>query len=589
MNMRSDSPRSAASAVKPRYSSVGRHKAGGATYTPMRLAEFVAAQMVAIANIPECGRLRILDPACGDGALLSALLDALPEDALRRADVVGFDTDVNAVSATETRLRETFPTISLRIEPHDFLEYVLGLDNFGDFLSIEAAEPFDFVIANPPYVRTQILGAKQAQQLAQQFELSGRVDLCFPFLLGISRVLAPNGVAGVIVSNRFMTTKSGQAVRQQLLSRFRLRHVWDLGDTKLFNAAVLPAVLLAQGNGSAETSGTALSSIYETNKTPTGEAPDPLAALAFPNGSIIAVPDSRRFRVLHGTLSNGGNSENVWRVATEITDAWLATVNAHTWAQFSHIGKIRVGVKTTADKVFIRSDWDTMPENERPELLRPLTTRHCARRFRAKLPKEPKQILYPHQSSAAGRTTVDLSQYPKSARYLERYRATLEARTYVIRAGRRWYEIWVPQDPSAWVNPKLVFLDIAERPKFWIDTEGSIVNGECYWLRCEGNANPDLLWLALAVANSTFIEAFYDHRFHNKLYAGRRRFITQYVEHFPLPNPDSELSRSMVTLAKRIYAVIPSGEADTLARDLDGLVWRVFGLPVEEIPRERNL
>lgn len=587
--MRSDSPRSADSAVKPRYSSVGRHKAGGATYTPMRLAEFVAAQMLAIAKVPECGRLRILDPACGDGALLSALLDALPDDALRRADVVGFDTDVNAVSATETRLREAFPTISVRIEPHDFLEYLLGLDNFSDLLSIEAAKPFDFVIANPPYVRTQILGAKQAQQLAQQFALSGRVDLYFPFLLGISQVLAPKGVAGIIVSNRFMTTKSGQAVRRQLLSKFRLRHVWDLGDTKLFNAAVLPAVLLAVGNGDAETSSTALSSIYETDETPTAQAPDPLAALAYPNGYIVGVPDSRRFRVLHGTLNNGGNSESIWRVATETTDAWLATVNAHTWAQFSHIGRIRVGVKTTADKVFIRSDWDTMPKNERPELLRPLTTRHCARRFKAKLPKEPKQILYPHESSATGRATVDLSKYPKAARYLERHRATLEARTYVIEAGRRWYEIWVPQDPSAWIDPKLVFPDITERPIFWIDPEGTIVNGECYWLRCEGNADPDLLWLALAVANSTFIEVFYDHRFHNKLYAGRRRFITQYVEHFPLPNPTSELSSSMVTLAKRIYAATPSEEADALARDLDGLVWRAFGLPVEEIPGERDL
>ena len=555
----------------------------------MRLAEFVAAQMLAITRVPECGYLRILDPACGDGALLSALLNALHDDVRRRTEVVGFDTDANAVSATETRLREAFPTVSVHIEPNDFLEYLLGLDNFGDLLSKQTVKPFDFVIANPPYVRTQILGAKQAQQLAQQFALSGRVDLYYPFLLGISQVLAPKGVAGIIVSNRFMTTKSGQSVRRQLLSRFQLKHVWDLGDTKLFNAAVLPAVLLAVRNGTTGIDVTALSSIYETDETPTAHALDPLAALAFPSGYIVSVPDGRRFRVLHGTLNNGGNSESIWRVATETTDAWLETVNAHTWAPFSRIGKIRVGVKTTADKVFVRSDWDSMPEDERPELLRPLTTRHCARRFKAKIPKEPKQILYPHESSATGRAIVDLSKYPKAARYLERHRATLEARTYVIEAGRLWYEIWVPQDPAAWIDPKLVFLDITERPTFWINTEGTIVNGECYWLRCEGNAHPDLLWLALAVANSTFIEAFYDHRFHNKLYAGRRRFITQYVEHFPLPNPNSELSRSMIEFAKRIYAATPSGEADALARDLDGLVWRAFGLPVEEISGKRDL
>ena len=38
--------------------------------------------------------------------------------------------------------------------------------------------------------------------------------------------------------------------------------------------------------------------------------------------------------------------------------------------------------------------------------------------------------------------------------------------------------------------------------------------------------------LLLAVANSSFITKFYDIAFHNKLYAGRRRFMTQYVKKF---------------------------------------------------------
>ena len=79
------------------------------------------------------------------------------------------------------------------------------------------------------------------------------------------------------------------------------------------------------------------------------------------------------------------------------------------------------------------------------------------------------------------------------------------------------------------VPPKLVFRDISEQPTFWLDFEGSVVNGDCYWLTPESQGSDDRLWLAAAVANSTFIESFYDHRFNNKLYAGRRRFITQYV------------------------------------------------------------
>ena len=575
----------------PRYSDVGRQKSDGATYTPIAFAKFVAEQMLQAADLPKNGKIRVLDPACGDGALLDALIKNLPLKFRERVEVVGYDTDSEAIRIASQRLQRDFPELDVRLEQKDFLEHVLNLQGGGDLYSTgEVQDPFHLVIANPPYVRTQIMGAQQAQQLAQSFGLTGRVDLYYPFLLGISQVLADNGVTGVITSNRFMTTKSGQAVRRAMLSRFRILHVWDLGDTKLFDAAVLPSVLLARGTSDSQhphTNGIAYSSIYETNDAAIAEAEDVLSALNADNDTVIAIPDGRHFRVRHGVLDNGGYPEGIWRVATQATDQWLAIVEANTWETFRRIGKIRVGVKSTADKIFIRNDWGNLPDGQ-PELLRPLITRKHARRFKAVVPENPKhikEILYPHEVTENGRVAVDLNRYPIAASYLKKHRAALEARTYLIEAGRKWYELWVPQDPAAWPSPKLVFPDISDKPIFWIDTDGGVVNGECYWLQCENKDEQDLLWLALAVANSSFIEAFYDHRFNNKLYAGRRRYITQYVELFPLPNPKSDEAIAIIDLAKIIHAQTPSTEADQLAADLDARIWRVFGLPVEEILR----
>ncbi len=567
----------------PRYSNVDRQKSDGATYTPIAFARFVAEQMLQVVKFPKSGKIRVLDPACGDGVLLDALIKNLPPVFRKRVEVVGYDTDSEAIQIASQRLRRDFPDLDVRLEQKDFLEHVLNLQGGGDLFSTgEVQEPFHLVIANPPYVRTQIMGAQLAQQLAQGFGLTGRVDLYYPFLLGISQVLAENGVTGVITSNRFMTTKSGQAVRRAMLSRFRLLHAWDFGDTKLFDAAVLPSVLLARGTPGLQhlqTNEIAYSSIYETSDAAIAEAEDVLSALTADNDTVIAIPDGRHFRVRHGVLDNDGDPEGIWRVATQATDQWLATVEANTWETFRRIGKIRVGVKSTADKVFIRNDWNDLPDG-RPELLRPLITRKCARRFKAVVPKNTKhikEILYPYEVTENGRAAVDLGRYPKMASYLEKYRNTLEARTYLIKAGRKWYELWVSQDPAAWSSPKLVFPDISEKPIFWIDTDGSVVNGECYWMQCEKKDEQDLLWLALAVANSTFIEAFYDHRFNNKLYAGRRRYITQYVELFPLPNPKLVESMTIIELAKKIYAKTPSTEADQLAIDLDVRIWRIFG------------
>jgi hypothetical protein len=424
------------------------------------------------------------------------------------------------------------------------------------------------------------MGAEQAQALAAAFGLTGRVDLYHAFLVALSRVLRPGGTVGIIVSNRFMTTRAGASVRASIRQEFDLKHVWDLGDTKLFDAAVLPAVLLMQTKLAKEKSQNPnFTTIYEAATEATLIADNPLNALHL--DGAVRVGD-RTFCVRQGVLDLTGPIEDIWRLSNERGEAWLDTVALHTAMTFADVGKVRVGVKTCADKVFIRSDWENFPKDQRPELLRPLTTHHISRRFKAE--EFASSILYPHEIRDGVRKAVRLSAYPRSCAYLEEHRATLEARKYVIEAGRNWYEIWVPQDPAAWEAPKLVFRDIAERPTFWIDESGSIVNGDCYWLTSE-RKSADILWLAAAVANSRFIEEFYDRKFNNKLYAGRRRFITQYVEKFPLPSPTTALAKKIIATSKAIYKTAGTPKAEQLEAALDTMIWEVFGFSGEKIAR----
>ncbi len=86
----------------------------------------------------------------------------------------------------------------------------------------------------------------------------------------------------------------------------------------------------------------------------------------------------------------------------------------------------------------------------------------------------------------------------------------------------------------------------------------------------------------LAVANSTFVLKFYDALFHNKLYSGRRRFMSQYVSRFPLPtmNRASGILDLMPTVLAA-SAARKSPELEQLEQELDALVWKVFGLTKE--------
>lgn len=548
--------------ISKRYKDAGEAKSGGVTYTPRALADFVADRIVANA-FPVTGRsVRVLDPAVGHGELLLALLDRFDGP----VEIYGFETDADALEEARARLSREYPSAVLKLRVGSFLDHVL--DDFAGGL-FGTTEHYDMIIANPPYVRTQIIGAERARLLASQFGLSGRVDLYHAFLLGMATVLRSDGVAGFIVSNRFMTTKGGASARAGMINNLRLREVYDLGDTKLFEAAVLPAVLIARGIGD-EAQTPSFHSIYQTKAEPEFTATDALAAIE--HEGAVAVPDGRAFLVQHGTLDNGNDPSGVWRLASEGVHRWLATVQKKTWCTFREIGKIRVGIKTCADKVFIPKLWDS-----ELELHRVLTTHHTAQRFRPEPPH--RKVLYPHQIVDGRKQTVDLEKYPLSRAYLEEHRQTLEGRSYVIEAGREWYEIWVPQNPADWPAPKLIFRDICEQPTFWMDLEGTIVNGDCYWL----TGDEDLLWLALGVANSTFIEQFYDRRFNNKLYAGRRRFITQYVEHFPLPDPKSDKARAIVAACRDLYKRLADGPEPDLEKKIDEMVWAAFGLFVEEV------
>lgn len=568
----------------PRYSDVVVNKATGATYTPKILSDFVANNIVKIFKNSE-QQIRVLDPAVGDGELLFSLLEQLEIYTKLKIEVCGFDTDIVALNKAQSRLKDRFPTFSYDFQAGDFLQFVLDnyfCDNIFSCFSNNNAKDYDIVIANPPYVRTQIMGAYQAQALSVNFGLSGRIDLYHAFIIAIARVLKSDGIAGIIVSNRFMSTRSGIQVRRGILENFNLYHIWDMGDTKLFNAAVLPAVLLVNGKKTKTEIAPKFTSIYETNQNPSSEAATPIHALS--QEGVVKVDDGRRFLIQHGELKLSLSKDDLWKITTESADVWFNLVDKHTWGTFKDVGKIRVGVKTCADNIFIRSDWEDVFGANAPELLRPLTTHHVANRFKAKDSDKKRQILYPHEIRNGSRSVIDLENYEKTRTYLELYRNILEGRSYIKKAGRKWYELWVPQDPGSWALPKLVFRDIAEEPTFWIDLDGSVVNGDCYWMICNDQTKTDLLWLALAIGNSLFIEQFYDKCFHNKLYSGRRRFMSQYVERFPLPDPHSAISKKIVCIAKDIYKNDNSScKNSDIKEELDNLIFKSFGLFAEKV------
>ena len=50
----------------------------------------------------------------------------------------------------------------------------------------------------------------------------------------------------MITSNRYLNTSGGKSIRELLFENYEILEVIDLGDTKLFEAAVLPAIFIGR-------------------------------------------------------------------------------------------------------------------------------------------------------------------------------------------------------------------------------------------------------------------------------------------------------------------------------------------------------
>lgn len=562
-------------AETPALARRSRLKQHGVHYTPPELARFVARRGLAQTDGRE---LVVLDPACGDGELLLALSHEAEAAGLPAPHLVGVDRDEEAIAVAGQRL-SLAPAASYSVHTGDFL--AMDLDAAHDLPSA-----YDVVISNPPYVRTQVLGAARAQALGQQFGLSGRVDLYHAFVAAVTAKLADGGVLGLLCSNRFTTTKGGLSLRSLLIRNYHIAELWDLGDTKLFEAAVLPAVVVARRLAKPSGRAGLFVRVYEA-EAPHGEAcvaPSLLDALVQEVEGAVAA-GGRTFTIERGELVET-EPGRPWRLTSLNGSRWLSTVKRHASGRFGDVGPVRVGIKTTADRVFIRPTWDDLPDAMRPEaeLLHPLLTHRVAGRWRSLEDVSGRRVvLYPHEVRDGRRRPVELRQFPRAAAFLEEHRERLESRQYVIKAGRAWYEIWVPQQPDAWTAPKLVWPDISDRPKFFLDESGAIVNGDCYWLTC-GERSADEVALALAVANSSFALRYYDMCCGNRLYAGRRRFITQYLEDLPMPRASGAELRDVRALVEELRGLDATGRSGRLARlerELDDLVLELFGLTEE--------
>jgi adenine-specific DNA-methyltransferase len=157
-------------------------------------------------------------------------------------------------------LEGTQTGLILRLQSTAFLNDPRMLENIahGDSLRPETFEinfsqvmkegGFDVIIGNPPYVRQETLGEEFKAYAKQNFETyAGTADLYIYFIEQAHKLLKPGGYFGMIVSNKWMRSNYGKALREFLKRESQLVEIIDFGELPVFgDVLAYPVIIITQ-------------------------------------------------------------------------------------------------------------------------------------------------------------------------------------------------------------------------------------------------------------------------------------------------------------------------------------------------------
>ena len=544
-------------------------KSLGEFYTDRRIVEYILDSVGYSPQQNDNLRIRLfdqnlIDPACGAGSFLIPALERYFQDFLtyhkwvsdailslvQDKGIVG--VDVNPFACALSRLGY----IGF-LMPHLLRAKVeqghLPLISHIPIIQADALVNKDNHVEDNSftYVRIQRLNVNGSKQFyVQSFDAAvGRFDLYSLFIERGLQLLKPNGRLGYITSNKFMTTNAGKGVRKVISERATIKHLFDLSDTKVFTAAVLPCIIILENcKSEGQTFPFALlrETRYAANCRDSEDVFSHLQAHIFekfyqekinlPSKSTRNV--SFDFRIIQ-SLQPKGNGD-FWHFLSPQEQAVIDAIEENHLVSLGKVAKITSGLKTTADNVFVHPMTESFIKNHKLEtdLIYPyIQARNIDRwriRWTGKKEKSDTYVLYPHLTKERNVVPANLDDYPNAAAYLKSHYERLSKRDYLITAGRKWYEIWVQQKPETFQQPfKIVTPDIKTHNTFALDTQGFMSGSSCFAILPKNQSKADSYYL-LGLLNSELLEFYHKVKASTFIYAGRYRYWTSYIQGYPI-------------------------------------------------------
>lgn len=174
----------------------------------------------------------ILDPGCGNGALIDGVVRWCTELKLAVPRIVGVERDPTLADTARSRFAR-YPSVRITT---------------GDFLTTKPIG-YRYIIGNPPYVPITALAESERAAYRGRFEsASGRFDLYLLFFEQALKCLEPGGRMVFITPEKFLYVESARALRR-LLAEKRVAEIRFVDERTFGDLVTYPTITTVVNKG----------------------------------------------------------------------------------------------------------------------------------------------------------------------------------------------------------------------------------------------------------------------------------------------------------------------------------------------------
>lgn len=188
-------------------------KNGGIFFTPPACIADIISRLRAFVQKHQYSFETILEPSCGSGEFISALMREYP-----RADITGIEYNHDIYS----EVSQYFSAVTnIRIQHGDFLKYAYATESTAGKMPLSAPKLFDLIIGNPPYY------VMKKEEVASEYHpfFDGRPNIFILFIIKSVRLLRENGILCFVLPSSFMNSQYYDKTRKYIVRHFSILHI----------------------------------------------------------------------------------------------------------------------------------------------------------------------------------------------------------------------------------------------------------------------------------------------------------------------------------------------------------------------------